>query len=90
MSKGNNPITEAQLRRISLDWSRRAKEPVTVEAIGGVIYGFGSELAALRLYYAHRLVPVERLRVSWSEPRQTWFFSYRSDLLFDRGGAHFW
>ncbi|WP_338578664.1 hypothetical protein V8J38_16810 (plasmid) [Brevundimonas olei] len=81
MSSDGKPISDAQLRRISLEWTRKAKEPITVEAIGSVIYGFGSELAVLRLYYAHRLVPSDRLKVSWSAPRKTWYFSYESDIL---------
>jgi hypothetical protein len=42
--------TKAQLQRIADEWSQYANEPVRVEEIGGTFYGFGSELATLRLY----------------------------------------
>jgi len=37
---------EAQVQK---DWGKITKEKITVEYICGVLYGFGSELATLRL-----------------------------------------
>lgn len=43
-------ITPAMIDRTARDWSERAGEPIKVEAHGTLIYGFGSELATLRLF----------------------------------------
>lgn len=42
--------TKEQIARVQKDWSEYANEPVRVEEIGGTFYGFGSELATLRIY----------------------------------------
>lgn len=48
--------TTEQLARTQHDWTAYANEPVRVESIGGTLYGFGSELATLRIYrkYGHQ------------------------------------
>jgi len=42
--------TPEQIARTQRDWTAYAGEPVRVEEIGGTLYGFGSELATLRIY----------------------------------------
>lgn len=42
--------TPEQIARTQKDWSAYANEPVRVEAIGGTLYGFTSELGSLRIY----------------------------------------
>jgi len=46
--------TQNQISRIAQDWSKIAKEPVKVENVSGTIYGFCSEIAALRLANKYR------------------------------------
>lgn len=43
-------LTDAQINRITSDYSAIAKEQVTIEQIGTSVYVFGSELATLRLF----------------------------------------
>lgn len=43
-------VTPDQIARVQHDWTAYANESVRVEAIGGTLYGFGSELATLRIY----------------------------------------
>lgn len=42
--------TSDQIARTQHDWTAYANEPVRVEEICGTLYGFGSELATLRIY----------------------------------------
>jgi hypothetical protein len=63
-----------RLDRLERDWSRAAKAPVKVEWIGGTLYGFGSELAALRLYYLYRHSG-PRAWVQYNTNRKSWVFS---------------
>lgn len=42
--------TPEQIARVQQDWTAYANEPVRVEEISGTFYGFGSELATLRIY----------------------------------------
>lgn len=48
-------VTPAALKRLALEWSQIAGEPIRVENISGAIYGFGgTELGALRLERKYR------------------------------------
>jgi hypothetical protein len=70
--------TEAQIQRTARDWSDYAAEPVTVEQITSVLYGFGSELACLRIfaqYQSNGAYHNPRARVGYSENRASWYFS---------------
>jgi len=53
--------TQNQISRIAQDWSKIAKEPVKVENVSGTIYGFCSEIAALRLANKYRIVMKSQL-----------------------------
>lgn len=68
-------FTTNTIERIRRDFVQYAKEDVTVEVIGGVIYAFGSELACYRIHYKYRLTDQSRVQVKYSENRQSWFFS---------------
>jgi hypothetical protein len=60
--------------RVAAHWTGIASEPVTVEVIGGCLYGFASELACLRLAYKYRRVNAERYKAEYSVNRNSWFF----------------
>lgn len=62
------------IARVEKDWSQIAKETVRVEEIGGAIYGFCSELAALRLFHAYRKTDENRIHANYSVNMKTWFF----------------
>lgn len=64
---------QEQVKRLTADWSRYAKEQVVVELIAGAAYGFGSEVACLRLYAVYRM-PL-KTRVAFSTNREQWFFT---------------
>lgn len=68
-------ITEAQVARVQADWSAYAQEPVNVEAIGGTLYGFTSELGALRIANKYRRADQDTVRAAYSENLGSWFFS---------------
>jgi len=53
--------TQNQISRIAQDWSKIAKEPVKVENVSGTIYGFCSEIAALRLANKYRMKLLKKL-----------------------------
>jgi len=71
-------FTENQLARTSRDFSSIAKEEVTVEQIGSGLYGFGSELATLRLfakYNSNGAIHNAKCRVGYSENLGKFYFS---------------
>jgi hypothetical protein len=65
-------MTENQIKRVTEDFCKMAKEEVRVENIGGVIYAFGSEVATLRLLKQYRHVP--QARAEYSENLKTHYF----------------
>lgn len=78
-------VTEAQLRRIQSDWSRIAGEDVAVEEIKGTIYGYCSELGALRLLKKNAVGPKSaiaegRAKADFSKNMNTWFFRLETGL----------
>lgn len=64
--------TAAQIARTANDWGQMAGEAVTVEQIGNAIYGFCSELGALRILKRYRTV--ERATAEYSQNLGKWFF----------------
>ncbi len=67
-------ITETQLNRCGADWKHYAKESIKMETNGcSVIYGFGSELATLRIFKKYH--GCKHVRHEYSEARQSWFVS---------------
>lgn len=66
-------FSETQIARAAAEWSKIAKEDVTVEQTGGTLYAFGSELACLRLFHAFR--GTSTARVEYSTNLSTWFFA---------------
>lgn len=68
-------ITPTHLKRAHETWQRLAKEPITVDEIGGVIYAFGSELAMLRLEHEMRVG-----RARYSIPRTSWYYTTEKDF----------
>lgn len=77
-------MTAQQEARVTKEWSRYAKEPVRVERVGSAIYGFGSELAVLRLFAkfsANGAVHCKHSRVGFSSNLDSWYFSLETPLL---------
>lgn len=71
-------ITEERLNRLAADWKTYAKEPISMDTNGStIIYGFGSELATLRILAKYR--DAKHVRHEYSESRQSWFVSLRVD-----------
>lgn len=64
-------MTENQKRRTTREWSHYAGEPVEVEQIGAAVYGFTSEIGAMRLYYKF----LGSGRAGFSENLNRWYFS---------------
>lgn len=74
-------VGQGQLDRTKRDWSHTAKEPIEVEFIKGTVYGFGSELAVLRLfheYHQHGANP--HARAGFSTNLHKWYFSLETNL----------
>jgi hypothetical protein len=68
-------LTENKISRLAKDWSTIAGEPVETEQIGGAIYGFCSELGALRIFYKYRYtVTTKEVVVNYNPNRKSWFF----------------
>jgi hypothetical protein len=65
--------TQEQILRTQRDWTTYAGESVRVEEIGGTLYGFGSELATLRIHrkYGH----LDNVNQGFSGNRGLFFFS---------------
>ena len=61
------------IKRVKQDWDSMSGESVDVEEIGGVVYGFGSELATLRLLSKYR--DSKNFRQGYSENRQQFYVS---------------
>ncbi len=71
--------TETQLQRLADSWSAYAGEPVTMDETPNMIYGFASELGALRIfakYQANGESHNPRVRVHQHGERG-WFVSLR-------------
>lgn len=61
-----------------------AKEPVRVEFVSGVLYGFGSELAVLRVFAKYNSNGSEhtpKVRVGFSQNLNSWYVSLECPLL---------
>ncbi len=70
-------MTEAQKIRLQRDWNKMAGEEVAIENIGGAIYAFCSELAALRIFHKYNC---DKARADFSKPRNSWFFCLEVSL----------
>jgi len=65
--------TTAQLNRTKTDWTNYSNESIELEYIKGTIYGFGSELATLRLLAKYR--NCKNARIGYSTNLSTHFFA---------------
>ena len=73
-----NIIDNEVLKRVSREWEPIAKEPLVLDYIKGTIYGFGSEIAILRLAIKH--TGNKNARHGYSENLKTWYFSLDVDF----------
>lgn len=71
-------MSEHMIARVARDWKEYASEPVQVEYIGGAFYGFGSELATLRLLKRYRTT--DKATQGYSKNRSTFYFCLDTDL----------
>jgi hypothetical protein len=60
-------------KKAQREWSRIAKEDIVVQMIAGTCYGFGSELACLRLFQAYHKSG-DKVKAGFSTVRNEWFF----------------
>lgn len=65
-------------KNTQVEWERIAKEPVRVEYIKGAMYGFCSELAALRLEHKYR--NNNKAFAAFSMPQTSWYFCLETDF----------
>jgi hypothetical protein len=65
---------QMNMKRVENDWVEIAQEPIKVEQIGGAIYAFCSEIAALRLFHKYRGTDESKIHANYSENLKTWFF----------------
>jgi hypothetical protein len=75
LSKDGYVIEEDYVKNAEKDWKKVAKEPITLEQIGGAIYAYGSELATLRLlrYYMHSIHKGKAMQ-DYSTNMKTFYF----------------
>lgn len=59
-------------RRAAVDWSRVAGESVATGFIQGTMYGYGSELAVLRLFHKYNC---PKARAFYSKTMGSWTFA---------------
>jgi hypothetical protein len=67
-------VSDEQLKRIGKEWTKIAKEKVEVDAVQNTVYGYGSELAVLRLFLKYNLVDRNR-KTRVEKRRGQWTFS---------------
>ena len=60
------------LKRVQRDWEQIAGETMDVEYIKSTMYGYGSELACLRLEHKYKS---PKARAFYSKNLQTWTFA---------------
>lgn len=71
-----NIPTENQIKRVKNDWEKIAKETIEIEYCNGTFYGYGSELATLRIYKEYTLITKsEKVRQEYSKNLKTYFFA---------------
>ena len=68
-----DPIRMAE--KAKAEWEAIARVSVDTETISGAVYGFTSELGALRLFAKYnRLTNTGRARMGYSQTMRSWFF----------------
>jgi hypothetical protein len=67
-----NTINAGRTLRASQTFSQIAGESVAVEEIKGTLYGYCTELGALRLFHKYNS---PKARAAYSQNLQTWYFS---------------
>ena len=76
MEQIGHPI-DVQVKKVKYDWDKIAKENIVVEKISGTFYGYGSELATLRLlqkYTANGQVANKKTRAGFSKNKNKFYF----------------
>ena len=63
-------ITADQLKRIKKDWEKYARQSMVIEQINDTVYGYGSELACLRVEHKYNS---PKVRAGFSLNLKTWF-----------------
>jgi len=65
-------MTGEFINRVKKDWESIAMEPIIIHTAGNNIYGFGSELAVLRL--EHRYGNRSKFKAEFSNSWESWYF----------------
>jgi hypothetical protein len=63
-------LTPNQLKRVKKDWERTSQESIKIEQINDAIYGYGSELACLRIEHKYNS---PKVGAGYSVNRKSWF-----------------
>ena len=66
--------SDQAIKKVSGEFKRRAKEPLEVEYIKGSYYGYGSELATLRLWKAYGGGSNKKVDQGYSSNLRTFYF----------------
>jgi hypothetical protein len=63
------------IKNVKKFWSTISIDEINVENIGGAIYGFTTEIGALRLFREYnKVIRNEKTDVGYSQNRETWYF----------------
>lgn len=78
-------ITERQIKMIESDWAEYSGEKLNIEIVGSCVYGYGSELACLRIFHSYlkasaKTAEESKMRVEYSKNLKSWFFSLEVNI----------
>lgn len=68
---------DGQSKKVKSEWEKISKEKIEVEKIKGAFYGYGSELATLRLlqkYTANGQVANKKTKAGFSKNKNSFYF----------------
>lgn len=58
------------------DWTKTAQDEVELKQLGGAVYGFTTEIGALRLFHKYNMIKNNgKTRMGYSKNLGTWYFS---------------
>lgn len=68
-------VNKESMKRLEKEWGRVAKDPVDVDTSGDSIYGFTTELGALRLFYKfNQHDRTSTTDIGYSKNFNSWYF----------------
>jgi hypothetical protein len=79
--KNDEKGSQEQINRVKKDWERMAQEPINVEYIKGTFYGYGSELACLKIFMKYNIMERNfKTNTNYSGLAKSWYFRLETDL----------